>query len=153
MALPQTHHSERVATIRRHKKATVAYLFAVHPECLEVTTEIVNRVTGRTLVRAGLDTLPRAPLPGSWAMAVVLCPGDGTEAIADWARRLPRPDARDRIWFYEAPGVETKGAYKAWVAAGHDPDVLRDRFEGWREFNRLFGNDLNERIWRDFRSR
>lgn len=153
MAVPSGRHSQRVATIRKHKTDTVAYLFANQPNCLGITDEIVRRVTGRNLVHVEADSLPGPSLPRSWALAVVLCPGDDTAAIAEWARAVPQAEVKERVWFYEAQGVNDKTAYQAWRTAGLSSEIIRVTFRGWKEFNRLFGQALNDRIWQDFRPR
>ncbi len=151
MALPPTRHPERVAVIRRHRLDTVAYLLASDGDCLGVTQQIVERVTGRNLVLTDVESLLHHPLPESWALAVLLCPGDDTAGLAEWARGVSESDREQRIWFYESPGIDAARAYAPWLRAGHGSEILRDTFDGWKDFNRLFGNDLNQRIWLDFR--
>jgi hypothetical protein len=138
-----------VDTIRARRLDTVAFLLAEQGNCLRIRAEELRRVTGRRLRPVTGSTLPSLPLPKSWALAVILCPGDGTEAVAAWARGIDAASRRDRLWFYEAPGVRPRDAYAAWIAADLDPNVLRDSFTDFYDFNRLFSNDLNEQIWLD----
>lgn len=137
-----------VAVVRARRMGTLAYVLADSGSCLDIQALEVARVRGRNLRAITSTDLPRLRPPASWAMAVVLCPGDTTEALAAWARRLA-PAELDRVWFYEHPGAEPRRAYAGWVEAGL-PMPLRDVVRDFATFHMLFGNDLNDRIYADF---
>ena len=150
MVLPKTRTVDRVEIIRRHRLDTTAFVVATQPNCLAIATLEAQKVTGRRLKLIRPDELASPErLPASWVVAVLLCPGDATAAIASWVRRLPSI-ARSRIWFYEAPGIDGAWAYAAWKDAGLG-NPLADPFSGFLEFNKLFANDLNEQIYQDHR--
>lgn len=124
-----------------------AFVVADSGDCLGIQRDEVARVKGRRLLSlTGRDLEQLAPT-GSWIMAVLLCPGDGTEDLARWARRRPAQDL-DRIGFYEHPDVDARRSYLAWVKA-ELPMPLRDKVNDFAGFHRLFGNDLNDRIYAD----
>lgn len=137
-----------VAVVRAHRMGTLAYVVADSGNCLDIQAHEVARVRGRSLRTITSADLPRLRPPASWAMAVVLCPGDTTEALAAWAHKLPPPEL-DRIWFDEHPGVEPDKAYAAWVESGLAMP-LRDVVRDFATFHTLFGDDLNDRIYADF---
>lgn len=144
--------ADEVALIRAHRFDTTGYILADAPGCLSIQAEEVHRVRGRRLVPLRSKALPpRAQLPKSWIMAVVLCPGDATAALAAWARALPLADL-GRIRFYEVEGVDAGPAYAGWIQGGLPALVLRFPVRDTPEFIRLFGRHLNQRIVRDHRS-
>lgn len=148
MVLPRTPTSDKVNVVRAHRLDTTAYLVATQPNCLAIRRIEGEKVTGRRLRLASPDGLPPPDrLPSSWVVAVLLCPGDTTDALAAWTRALPLV-LRHRIWFYEAPSLDPAVAYRAWHDAGLGKP-LADPFRDFYDFNRLFANDLNEQIYQD----
>lgn len=150
MVLPKTRTFDRVDVVRRHRFDTTGFLVAAQPNCLAIARLESQRVTGRRLKLLEAGSLPSEDdLPRSWVVAVLLCPGDTTELVADWTKRLPM-GLRGRVWFYEAPGIDVVRAYDGWKQAGLG-NPLADPFTDFLEFNRLFANDLNEQIYQDHR--
>lgn len=144
---------EETEVIRRHRFDTVSYLLAERDVCLELARDRVQGVTGRTLRHITLDQLP-SELPESWMLAVLHCPEDDIERLADWARRLTVAD-QNRVLFYEPeshPRDEAARALRPWMRAGL-PAPVRHRVADRKELNRVLGNDLNWRILEDHRAR
>lgn len=77
-----------------------------------------------------------SPLPRSYAIAVVLCPGDDTQALATFAGQHKLPS--DRFYFFYAPGTDIKSALRHWLAA--DRSVLYSfEIHDWKGLNQKFG--------------
>ena len=105
-------------------------------------------MTGRLLRHLRVSELP-ATLPDSWMLAVILCPGDSTEAVATWVGKLGVSETR-RILFYESFDLDLVAdrVYAGWIR--HQlPDPVRQRVHDFKELNRLLGSDLNMRILQD----
>lgn len=102
--------------VRLGKEHAVGYLLATSGDCLTLRDEEIRHID-RNLVEIGLDRLRTLRPEGSWILAVLLCPGDGTEALAAWAKALPGDEAT-RVVFYLAPGVDEA----ARSAVGRRPD-------------------------------
>src|SRR3989304_846539 len=90
---------------------------------------------------------PPPPEPDWWVLAVLLCPGDTTEAVAAWARQGRAPVA-DRIHFYLHPHTNPVEAFAAWYAAGHQEPRTAE-VEDFATFHKQFGWDLNNQVYRD----
>jgi hypothetical protein len=140
-----------VAVVRAHRGKTVAFVLADTGTCLDIQRDKVARVRGRALRAIASSDLGRLRLPASWAMAVVLCPGDTTDALAAWASKLDHADV-ERISFYEHPDVDPALAYRGWSGAWL-PMPNRDVVKDFASLHRRFGNDLNDRTYQDAKAR
>lgn len=132
--------------VRTHHRKTAGYLLATHPACREVVGEELERVA-RNLKPIEPEGLARFRPAGSWFLAVLLCPGDDTEAIAAWASRLKLEDL-ERVRFYLHPKADLETAMDAWLKAGLELPpavVVRD----FAAFHKVFGKHLNDRVWQD----
>jgi hypothetical protein len=85
-------------------------------------------------------------------MAVILCPGDATDALGRWAVGRAATEL-DRIAFYEHGDVRPRAAYAGWLDARLPSQIERYPVRDFKEFVRLFGQHLNQRILEDFRPR
>ncbi len=134
--------------ILKHRKDTICFVLAETGICLGLAKDRVRSVTGRSLLLVNTDALP-TNLPPSWMLAVFLCPGDNTEALAKWAAKLG-PARMTRIYFYEPEEFgRLAETYAAWIREGL-PDPIRRRAHGFKELNRLLGVDLNTMVLRDY---
>jgi hypothetical protein len=132
--------------VRAHHRKTIAYLLATQPPCRETVAEEMLRVA-RNLRPVEVEDLPRLAPRGSWLLAVLLCEGDDTEAVASWAARL-RPEDRDRVRFYYHPKADLATALAAWVKAGLGvPPAAAAR--DFAAFHKVVGKHLNDRVWQD----
>lgn len=95
----------------------------------------------------GRANLPVHPLPRSWVLVVLACPGDDLGPVAAWASRLARTDLH-RVWFYEPQAADARASYRPWVDAGL-PFPRRERVANAAEFGKLLANELNIRILLD----
>lgn len=137
------------SVVMAHRFETTAFLLADSGECLETRDAEVLNVKGRRLVPITSAELSGLKLPTSWLLAVILCPGDDTAAIAAWTRRLPVAD-HDRIRFYAHPDADLESALRIWHAVGlRDPPLRSVR--GARELARPLGMAINDRIYADHR--
>jgi hypothetical protein len=138
---------EEIHQIRKHRLDTTAYVLLREANCFGLKPADFTKVAGRRLVPIGADQLPVHPLPKSWVLVVLVCPGDDLDALAAWAARLTRADLH-RVWFYELHGQDARRSYKPWVDAGlqYPPN---ERVDDVQEFNHVFANELNIRILLD----
>lgn len=102
----------------------------------------------RVLVGLRPEDLAGWDAEGSWLMAVLLCPGDSSAAIAAWARRHKADP--DRIHFYAHKGTDPFEALAAWHRSGLPPPIVTEGITSWKEFHRRFGRDLTVRILQDW---
>ncbi len=86
-------------------------------------------------------------LPRSWLIGVLLCPGDDTRVIADWASSLPAPEV-GRVRFYHHPDLDLVAALEAWYDAGL-PDPRTSEVWNYKTFHKQFGRHLNDQVYRD----
>lgn len=138
---------EEIDQVRRHKRDTTAYVLVEPGNCFRLGPADFAKVKGRALVPVTRNTLPVHPLPASWVLVVLVCPGDDLGSVAGWASRLPRVDLH-RVWFYELESADARGSYKMWSEAGL-PFPRRERAKDGAEFNRILANELNIRILLD----
>lgn len=75
-------------------------------------------------------------LPRSFAVAVVLCPGDHTGDVAAFAqaRKIPM----DRFYFFYTANTDVRKALAAWTAARH-PVSYSFEIHDWQGLNKKFG--------------
>lgn len=141
--------SNERAVIRAHAKETVCYVLADSGDCLQLARGRAEAMTGRILRHVTSAQLPTV-LPRSWMLAVDLCPGDTTDALAAWASRL-EPGQLDRIVFYEPVQLDkvVTQVYAAWIGR-HLPSLVRQQVRDFKDLNRLLGSDLNIRILQDY---
>lgn len=133
-------------TIRPHLHECIGFLFASSGACLEIRDSEVERID-RVFLTLGPADLEDLRPPRSWLMAVVLCPGDDTVAVARWATGLSGDDV-DRVRFYHLPGVDLVGALEAWYGASL-PDPRTADVEDWASFHREFGWDHSNQVYED----
>ncbi|HKZ59140.1 MAG TPA: hypothetical protein VJ547_04740 [Candidatus Thermoplasmatota archaeon] len=123
------------------------WIWAESEPCLSIAKEEVRRIR-RNLEAVSASRAPPPPSePDWWVLAVLLCPGDTTEAVAAWARQGRAPVA-DRIHFYLHPHTNPVEAFAAWYAAGHQ-DPRTAEVEDFATFHKQFGWDLNNQVYRD----
>lgn len=138
---------EEIQQIRKHRLETTGYVVLRPGNCFGLKPQDFTKVAGRRLVPLGADQPPVHPLPRSWVLVVLVCPGDDLTGLATWGAKLTRADLH-RVWFYELRGQDARASYKPWVAAGL-PYPPREQVDDVREFNHLFANELNIRILLD----
>lgn len=148
--LPPVFDPEETGIIRTHRLDTTCYVVADTGACLDIQAEEARRVKHRVIRPLKSHQLPAGALPASWIAAVVLCPGDRTLRLAEWAQGLP-PGSHHRIRFYTHGDVELREAFADWVRLGLPSNVLRFIVRDFQEFIRLFGQHLNQQILRDWR--
>ena len=124
-----------------------AWLWAQSDPCLSIAQQEVKRIR-RNLVAVGPSGAPAVPSsPAWWLLAVLLCPGDTTGAIAAWAKAIRGP-VSDRVRFYLHPETDPVAALAAWYNAGL-PDPLTAEVEDFKTFHQQFGWDYNNQVYRD----
>jgi hypothetical protein len=133
-------------TVKRHWKGTPAYVVANVPPCLALRDQ-ATLPKGRRFEAAAFRDLGAIRPPKSWAMAVILCPGDTLAEVAAWAVRHKVQDG-NRFLFFHAPGVDLRAALEPWRAAGYPLPLLVEA-ERWLDMARLLGQHLNNTILRD----
>jgi len=147
MVMRQSRNRDRVDVVRAHRFDTTAFLVASQPNCLRLAKTESGALTGRRLRLLPPAELAARTPSGSWCLAVIVCPGDGIDAVAAWAARLDRKD-RSRVWFYLSAGLEAASILKSWGRAGLGDPLWTD-FKGFLDFNQAFANDLTEQIYQD----
>lgn len=134
--------------VRAHHGDSDGVLVAGREPCLSIAHDESTNVAGRSFQVVPPDELHELELRPSWAMAVLLCPGDGTGTVADWVRSTDRDP--DRIVHYLHPDTDTRDALGAWHEAGlpiRSTWTVRD----WRELHKHFGAHWNNVVHDDFR--
>ena len=135
--------------VRARVGATRGFILATAQPCLSIRSlEFV--AIQRDLQPAVATRLSGLNLPGSWLLAVLLCPGDTTDDVAGWAARLP-VGAVDRIRFYVHPKADVMQALSGWVGAGLPPPRVHE-IPDWKAFHRQFGLHLTDMTYRDARA-
>ena len=132
--------------VRANVARTRGFIVAERHPCLDIRDREVDSIR-RDLKPAFLTALDGLELPESWLLAIILCPGDNTQVVAAWAKRLAGRDV-DRIRFYAHPEADLNEALGAWVSARLPPPRVDDASD-WREFHRRFGLHLNDRAYQD----
>lgn len=127
---------------------TVGFLYASRPPCQGIRDDEVRRIK-RTLVPVGPGGFPSRPLPKSWVLAVLVCPGDSLQDVAAWVRGVPRRD-RERVYVYFHPATDRVAALSAWYAAGLD-DPIVSLAHDFTTFHKSFGARMNLQTYNDFR--
>jgi hypothetical protein len=135
--------------VRRNHPKTTAYLLSQRDPCNAIRDEEINRIN-RTLVPIGKDSLADLSPPGSWLLAVILCPDDDLGPLTEWVRCLA-PEDQDRIRFYAHPDVDPVEALRPWYDAGLE-DPRFHTIKDWKSLHPPFGRDLNDRVYKDHQS-
>ena len=124
-------------------KHTVGVLVADKQPCIGMNKAIP--AAKRASHRCTPSTLDPAWFRGTYAMAVLLCPGDGTAGLARFAKSHGLNP--DWIHFYYAPGTDYAEALAAWRGAGFHVHSVID-VANWGDVNQHFADHWN-RIMHD----
>ncbi len=152
-----SNQTSRRDVILEHMHDTTAFVVARSAPCEAIRDQEIAAVKpstrtqkrGRVLRSVQPGELASLTLPKSWMLAVLLCPGDGTEEVASFMRSLG-PAWRDRVTFYHVPKTDLTEAFNAWVAASL-PLPLTETIERAGQLNAHLGAVLNEWIYQDHR--
>jgi hypothetical protein len=139
--------SHRRDVVHPHRFETLAVLVADREPCLALAHEDASRQTGRAFQVLEPAGLPSFRFPASWAMAVILCPGNDTADVARWATRAGAHPGR--VSFFHHPDTDVRKALAAWDAAGL-PVLNAWPAARWSDLSRLFGAHLNSVAHDDF---
>lgn len=101
----------------------------------------------RRSVRVEPSQLDGVALPPSYAIAVVLCPGDDTTHLTRFSDAHGIPD--DRVHFFYTPDTDVVEALAAWTGAGRRV-LYSFSVRDWKPLNRLFGAFWNHWVHDDF---
>ena len=132
--------------IQKHWKDTPTYLVANQPPCLDLRDQAALP-KGRRYEAASFAALATIRPPASWAMGVILCPGDTLADVAAWAARNKVQDA-NRILIFHRPDVGLKAALQPWREAGCGLPLLVE-VETWVDMAQILGKHVNNTILRD----
>ena len=132
--------------IRRHWKDCPTYLVANQPPCLDLRDQAALP-KGRRYEASSFATLAALRPPASWAMGVILCPGDTLEEVAAWALSNKVQDA-NRILIFHRTDVDLKAALGPWRQAGYGLPMLVE-VETWVDMAQILGRHVNNTILRD----
>jgi hypothetical protein len=132
--------------VAANMRSTLAFIVSGrHPNCLEIVNDEVRHIN-RWMKQCLLDSLP-AKVPGSWFMAVVVCPGDDLRGLAAWMTK----HGGDRVRFYLHRGASPRQLAPV-NDAGHDLRHVRpERYTSYGELHKRLGLDLSDQIYEDFR--
>lgn len=139
--------SHRRNVVHPHRFDTLGILVAGQEPCISVATEQALRQSGRRFVILDPAAVRTLAPPPSWAMAVLLCPGDDTALVAAWGARINVDPSR--IAFYYHPKVDVRKALRAWDEAGL-PAWNTWEVASWKDLSRKFGAILNNVCHDDF---
>jgi len=122
-------------------------LWARSGACLTVAREEVRRIR-RNLKLLGPGAAVETPSGRRWwLLAVLLCPGDTTEAVSAWARSTKGLEG-ERVRFYLHTSADPVACFAAWHASGLPNPVTAD-FSDFTDFHKQFGWDFNNQVYRD----
>jgi len=114
MSTPASHRRD---VVHPHRLDTLCIIVADRQPCLALASEDALKQTGRRFRVLSQAELAAFEPPASWAMGVILCPGDDTANVARWfARHRAHPG---RVSFHYHPTVDLQAALGAWAEAGH----------------------------------
>jgi hypothetical protein len=123
------------------------WIWAQSEPCLSIAKDEVKRIRRNLEL---VDAARAPPVPSRrlwWILAALLCPGDSTTAVVEWARSLRAVDV-DRIRFYLHPATDPVAAFAAWYAAGFENPMTAE-VEDFATFHKQFGWDFNNQVYRD----
>lgn len=134
--------------VHPHRLETVGYLLATSPPCTRIAADEL-RIGKRTLSTLGRGETPPASRPKSWALAILVCPGDTLGTIAPWVRGLAAKD-RERVYVFFHPDTDRVAALAPWYDAGLD-DPITSLAHDFKSFHKAFGARMNLQTYVDFR--
>lgn len=139
--------SHRRDVVHPRRLDTLGILVASRDPCLAIATEDALKQTGRKFSIVAPEEVKATRFPRSWAMGVILCPGDDTEELAHWAKR--RTVHPGRVSFYYHFQAEPGEVLRAWSEAGLAiPSAWP--VAKWSDLSRKFGAHLNSVSHDDF---
>lgn len=131
--------------VEPHRGSSLGVFVAAREPCIGIAADPPAK--GRRSIRLRPEDLHSQPaLSGSFAIAVVLCPGDTTRDVADFA--VQRGVDSDRFYFFYTRGTDLRSAFAAWTAAGR-PILCSFEIQDWKGLNRIFGAFWNSWIHDD----
>ncbi len=136
-----------IAQVKPHLTKTTGFVLAGSADCLEIRDREIRTIQNRVFIALGAEDLAKLPLPPSWLLGVIVCPGDDTQKVAEWAVSLPLED-RSRIRFYFHSRAPQGSAMQAWSTLGLGP-VQYDTIESWQQFHQRYGADHAIRVFQD----
>lgn len=134
--------------VAAHHRDSDAILVAGREPYITIAREERAKVRGRTFRVVRFDEVEGLTVRRSWAMAVLVCPGDDVAPVARWVLAGDR-DPR-RVVFYLHPRVDIHRALAPWHREGLQVHTMR-RVTGWKQLHKHFGAHWNVRVWDDFR--
>lgn len=134
------------SVIEPHLGECVAIFVANTQPCLDMS-HAPPASGGRRTVRTTFDDLEDLELPASFAFAVILCPGDSTELLAQYAITHDIP--ADRFHFYHTFSTNAVTALIPFREAGLEPYSVHE-ITGWGQLNKHFGAAWNNLIHDQF---
>lgn len=132
--------------VHPHRLDTVGILVASREPCIRIAVQEMLNQSGRRFLRMTPEALP-PQMPGSWAMAVVLCRGDDTAELSAWTARHPR--SVSRLHFYIHAGADPRLVLRDWQEAGLPLGSTWD-IASWRDLAKHFGARMNMQCHDDF---
>lgn len=140
--------------VRENWHRAQCFILAQREPCIAIRDDELRNIGDNRFLMGGLpDDLHAWDRPISWFLAVVVCAGDDTGAIARHVADHGL-DAR-RVHFYLHEGASFQ-ALAAWRDAGLPLDQVYDTTRGgqpiraWRDLHQLLGLHFNMQIIEDF---
>lgn len=133
--------------VAKHHEESDAVLVANREPCISIAEDEEENVTGRSFTVARPGELGQLELQASWVMAVLLCPQDTAEKVAEWIVSENRP--AHRVLFYLHPETSAEEALAPWEEADlqiHNTWTVSN----WRELHKHLGSHWNVQIFEDF---
>lgn len=134
------------SVVRASWRRTTGYVVASSPRCVALQRRSLA-IVDRVLEAVRLSDLAGLRPAQSWFMGILLGPGDATEFLGGWARRLAAGDLT-RLRFYVLSSTDLVAAFQGWYAV-ELPDPRRAGIDHWTHFPKQFGADLNNQVYRD----
>lgn len=134
--------------VRRHAHDTKALIVSSRkPPCLTMAKDEVRHIQ-RWMEHVLLDALPHK-LPGSWFMAVIVCPGDDLTGLAQWMTR----HGGERVRFYLHRDADFQQLAPV-RDAGHELRHVRpETYTTYGAMHQRLGLDLSDQVYEDYRGK
>ena len=133
--------------VHPRRKETLGIIVAAVEPCFTIASDQQLKGSGRTIHVTTPQGFPLVKRPKSWAVAVILCPGDDTKDLARFVTRSKL--APERFHFYYHPSTNYREALRHWHEAGLSVFSTWP-VASWRDLNPHFSAQWNNLAHDDY---
>ncbi|MEA3190608.1 MAG: hypothetical protein QOD77_1190 [Thermoplasmata archaeon] len=135
-------HPNAAEIVRKHWRQAELCIVALQEPCIAIGNDELRNIE-RVIRVAGVDDLRRWTPRKSWFVAVMLCPGDQTEALGATVLELGLDPRRFHFYLHAATPVSSLAG---WAALGLPLDAVDQDVSDWKELHKLLGVHFNIQI-------